>query len=113
MFRETAIRPLFGLKKERNMLFYLSALGSRCMPQGGQRKVRTRNDGDRISIIRTVAGNARRGNPRDANRDADAERLGTLHPVGDSTESRVSFMETWRCNGKNPTCVQGRVQPQF
>jgi len=25
----------------------------------------------------TVAGNARRGNPRDANRDADAERLGT------------------------------------
>src|SRR3989344_3628991 len=77
MFRETAIRPLFGLKKERNMLLYLSALGSRCLPQGGQRKVRTRNDGDRISIIRTVAGNARRGNPRDANRDADAERLGT------------------------------------
>ncbi len=26
---------------------------------------------------KSVGGNARRGNPRDANRDADAERLGT------------------------------------
>src|SRR3989344_2089943 len=36
-------------------------------------------------IWRTVAGNARLGNPRDANRDADAERLGTLSPVGNPT----------------------------
>ena len=51
---------------------------------------------------RTVAGNARPSNSRDANRDADAERLGTRK--GELVRKRM------RCNGKIPTRVQGRAR---
>ena len=104
------------------MLLYLSALGSRCLPQGGQRKVRTRNDGDRISIIRTVAGNARRGNPRDANRDADAERLGTrkgeLHGNME-VQRQKSYLRARPCLStprvvtREPLEVSGDTHPRY
>lgn len=56
---------------------------------------------------RTVAGNARTGNPRDANRDAQPERE---RPIARFNLAMVSFVVRRRCNGKNPTCVQDRVR---
>ena len=58
-----------------------------------RRKVRTRPCF--FERRRTVAGNARRGNPRDANRDVRAERRGNPQGLADMETCRVQRLKSY------------------